>query len=281
MPVIMVSTLTQKGAGETIRALELGAVDYVSKPLSSAAFAENMDGLRQELAGKIRVAAACNVSARRSAVKAVPEGIVSYKPPMTAKYPIIAMGSSTGGVEALRDIFAQLPPNAPPIVMAQHMPAAFTASMAKRLTSMSKIAVEEAVDGVQLRSGCAYLAPGGRHLKIERRGNDFVCRLDDGPNVSGHKPSVDVLFSSVADAAGPRAVGVILTGMGRDGAEGLLKMRQAGARTVGQDEKTCVVYGMPKAAFVAGAVEVQAPLLDIAARALKLCEQRGDQAHAS
>ena len=284
MPVVMVSTLTQKGAAETIRALELGAVDYVGKPLSSAEFGENMDSLRQELAGKIRIAAVSNITGRKSALKASADtvSILQYKPPMVAKYPIIAIGSSTGGVEALRDVFIRLPQNTPPIVMAQHMPASFTGSMAKRLTSICKIVVQEAEDGEQLRAGHAYLAPGGIHLRIERKGNDFICRLDkDGALVSGHKPSVDVLFDSVAQVAGARAVGVILTGMGKDGAEGLLKMRQAGARTIGQDEKTCVVYGMPRAAFQIGAVEMQLPLQEIAGRALKFCEQKGEMMHAS
>jgi two-component system chemotaxis response regulator CheB len=277
MPVVMVSTLTQKGAGETIRALELGAIDYVSKPLSSVEFSKNMDGFRAELAGKIRIAAASNVMARRSSVKsaAAPVGVVSYTPPMTSKYPLIAIGSSTGGVEALRDIFLQLPANAPPIVMTQHMPAQFTTSMAARLSAISKINVAEATDGVQIRAGNAYVAPGGIHMRIEKKGNDFVCRLFNGENVAGHKPSVDVLFLSVAEAAGARAVGIILTGMGRDGAEGLLKMRSAGAQTIGQDEKSCVVYGMPRAAHLIGAVEKQLPLLDIAAHALRLCEQKG------
>jgi two-component system chemotaxis response regulator CheB len=177
---------------------------------------------------------------------------------------IVAIGASTGGVEALHDVLTALPADMPPILVTQHMPAGFTTSFARRLNNECALTVTEARDREPLKPGTVYLANGAFHLELARSGSEFSCRLHDGAQVSGHRPSVDVLFRSVATSARGRAVGVILTGMGRDGAEGLLAMRRSGARTIGQDEATSVVYGMPCAANAAGAVEIQLPLQQIA-----------------
>jgi two-component system chemotaxis response regulator CheB len=279
MPVIMISTLTQKGADETIRALEMGAVDYVSKPVISQT-EQTLAPLREELIAKIRAAAKANLSPRNSVTSKTPS-LLSFQ---SARHPyakMIAMGSSTGGVEALREIFSVLPANCPPVVMTQHMPEQFTSSFAARLNSLSRIEVAEAYDGAKLESGRAWLAPGNRHLRIEKKGKDWLCRLEDGPPVSGHRPSVDVLFNSVAEAVGADAVGIILTGMGKDGAQGLLKMRQNGAYTIGQNQASCVVYGMPKAAAAVGGVATELPLQDVASHALRYCEQERKASHAS
>ena len=277
MPVLMVSTLTQKGAAETIRALELGAVDYISKP-TGAQTRDALSALKEDLIAKVREAAKANLRARTSAHEEK-NVLLSYNGDANAH--LIAIGSSTGGVETLRDIFGQLPANCPPIVMTQHMPPSFTTSFAARLDSISAVSVKEAEEGDKLKPGHAYLARGGRHLSIIRSGTDFICHLEDGAAGSGHRPSVDVLFNSVAEVAALRAVGVILTGMGKDGAQGLLKMRQSGSRTIGQNKNSCVVYGMPKAAYSIGAVEEELALADIPARILSLCEKERKVRHAA
>ncbi len=254
MPVIMVSTLTQAGASVTVEALELGAVECVAKP--------DFDGLVE----KVKSAA----SAR---LRPLGERLRPAAP--SAGYrlgnKILAIGSSTGGVEALLTVLTSFPANCPPTLITQHMPATFTSSFAARLDKACAPTVVEATDGAPILPGHIYIAPGGvAHL--EATGTTAPrCRLVESPPVSGHRPSVDVLFTSVARVYGARAVGVILTGMGRDGAQGLLAMRNAGAHTLGQDESTSVVYGMPKVAFEIGAVERQKPLSKIATAALDLC----------
>jgi two-component system chemotaxis response regulator CheB len=270
MPVIMVSTLTQKGAGATIRALETGAFDYVSKPVGTQT-RDGLQAIKEELTEKIRAASKANLKSSHSVQKTGAPSVLSFKPP-AASQRVIAIGSSTGGVEALRDIFLTLPANSPPIVMTQHMPHAFTGSFAARLNSLSQVEVSEATDGAKLQPGFAYLAPGNMHMKIIKKASGLYCALDDGPHVTGHKPSVDVLFESVATQIGQHAVGVMLTGMGKDGAQGMLKMREAGAYNVGQSASSCVVYGMPKAAMAAGAVHTELPLSEIAAHILNYCE---------
>ncbi|MEZ5957215.1 MAG: chemotaxis response regulator protein-glutamate methylesterase [Hyphomonadaceae bacterium] len=254
MPVIMVSTLTQAGAATSIEALELGAFDCVGKPDFSG------------LAEKVKAAARSRVRALgERATLARPR--VGYRP--SSK--ILAIGSSTGGVEALLNVLSNFPENCPPTVITQHMPPTFTASFAARLDRTCAPKVQEATDGAPIMPGTIYLAPGGlAHLEVTG-GTHPRCRLREGPPMSGHRPSVDALFTSVAQMYGRRAVGVILTGMGRDGAAGLRAMRDAGAATLGQDESTSIVYGMPKAAFEAGAVERQLPLGAIGAAALDLC----------
>jgi len=260
MPVIMVSTLTHAGASASIDALELGAFDCVGKPDL------------EDLVDKVKAAARAHV--RGAADRGAPSPRkAGYRPGNK----IIAIGSSTGGVEALMQVLAPFPENCPPTVITQHMPASFTASFAARLDRTCAPKVQEAVDGAPLLPGHIYLAPGGAaHFEVAG-GLQPRCRLREGPPINGHRPSVDVLFDSVAELYGRRAVGIILTGMGRDGAAGLLAMRKAGAKTIGQDEVTSVVYGMPKSAFEAGAVERQLALGSIGQAALDLCalENRG------
>ena len=246
MPVIMVSTLTAKGSATAIEALEIGAVDCIAKP--SPANQNSFD----ELPAKVKMAAAVKSQPRWPATPpAVPPA--NFKPAGL----VVAIGSSTGGVEALIRVLTALPANCAPTVITQHMPAQFTRSLADRLDRLCRPAVVEASHGLALKPGHVYLAPGGElHLEIIGRGN-FTCSLRAAEPVNGHRPSVDVLFNSVARAAGAHALGVILTGMGRDGAAGLAAMRAAGARTIGQNEASSVVYGMPKAAHELGAVQIQ------------------------
>ena len=254
LPVVMVSSLTQRGADATLRALELGAVDSVAKPRlgDNAGF--------DRLADIVCVAASARVRPARKASPTPPPR--SFEPANM----VVAIGSSTGGVEALLAILANFPANCPPTVIAQHMPATFTGSFANRLDRSCAAAVCEATDGAPLLPGQIYLAPGGlTHLEVTgSSAGPWRCRLSHGGPVNGHRPSVDVLFGSVAASAGARSVGVILTGMGTDGAQGLLAMRRAGSTTIGQDEASSVVYGMPKAAYELGAVQTQVPLQQVA-----------------
>ena len=262
MPVVMVSTLTQAGAEATLAALELGAVDAVGKPGAGATAHEAF----AELAAKVKIAARSQVRAGGgvSAARARPTGSCR-----AARDHVLAIGASTGGVEALLTILSAFPADCPATVVTQHMPATFTPSFAARLDRASGATVREATDGALLEPGCVYIAPGGvAHLEVS--GATPRCRLVASEPVSGHRPSVDVMFSSVARLRRPMT-GVILTGMGRDGARGLLEMRQAGASTLGQDEASSVVYGMPRAAFEAGAVERQLPLPRLASAILDLC----------
>ena len=263
-PVIMISTLTQAGADTTIEALALGAVDCVGKPGPGVTAAEAFGGL----ADKVKAAARSRLRPLGDAVKANGAAHGVFKPNGN----IAAIGSSTGGVEALLQVISAYPANCPPTVITQHMPATFTKSFAKRLDNASAATVTEAEDGAVLSPGQVFLAPGGnRHLTVMRTGDTLRVRLREGEPVNGHSPSVDVLFESVVKAVGPKATGVILTGMGRDGAKGLLAMRDAGARTLGQDEASCVVYGMPRAAFEIGAVERQYPISRMSAQLLAAC----------
>lgn len=271
MPVIMVSSLTHRGAEASIAALEIGAFDCIGKPQPG-----DMRPF-QELIEKVKAAAkssyrhqyarptqALSTSAANSG--AVAEYRVGRK--------IVALGSSTGGVEALIEVLKKFPVNCPPTVITQHMPSTFTKSFAERLNRLCAPQVQEATDGARLEIGRIYLAPGGERHMVVSNPHAPCVRLIDKPPVNGHRPSVDVLFDSVAELAGRNAVGAILTGMGRDGATGLLKMRHAGARTVGQNEKTCVVYGMPRVAFELGAVETQLPIGGIGDEILKLTAAR-------
>lgn len=271
MPVVMISSLTQNGADATVHALELGAVDFVAKPQSDL---ENQFVLKQaEICAKVKEAARARVSARPGTDYGKIRETSAKKVYSTTER-IIAIGASTGGVEAIREVICRMPADAPAIVMTQHMPEKFTSSFASRLNGIAAVTVKEAADGDRVMPGHAYLAPGDRHLELVRSGADYRCRLTDGPPVSGHRPSVDVLFRSVAKAAGRNAIGVILTGMGKDGADGLLELRNAGGRTLGQDEASCVVYGMPKAAFDIGSVEKQMSLSRIADGILDLCGEK-------
>jgi len=261
MPVIMVSTLTSRGAEETVRALEIGAVDCIEKPRPG-----NEHNF-EELPFKVKIAAAARV--RPLTQDGDRQKSTAEARSLNSNYQsdgrVLAIGASTGGVEALIELVSHFPENCPPTVIAQHMPASFTKSFANRLDRVCPARVREASTGAKLEPGHIFLAPGGTyHLELSDVG-DMHCRLRPGDRVNGHCPSVDVLFESVARTCGRKAVGVILTGMGRDGASGLLSMRKAGARTLGQNESTCIVYGMPKAAFDLGAVEKQLPLERLAA----------------
>ncbi len=262
LPVIMVSTLTRKGASETLLALELGAVDFVAKP--SVDLADGLERFGAQLREKVRAASSSDVRARalRSPSSTTP-AIRSAAAPAGS---LIAIGASTGGVEAIRVLLSTMPVDCPPIVITQHMPAGFTARFAARLDELSPVKVLEAEDKIMLQQGHAYVARGDWHLRVERSGGILRCRLDQSETVSGHRPSVDVLFNSVAEAAGELAVGAILTGMGRDGARGLKQMRDSGAYTVGQTQASALVYGMPRVAFEEGAVVEQAPLEAITGR---------------
>lgn len=260
LPVVMVSTLTTKGASETLLALELGAVDFVAKP--SMDLAGGLERFGAGLREKVRIAAASQVRGRISKPTLSPK----IKTAMGPHGAVIALGASTGGVEAIRVVLSTMPVDCPPIVIAQHMPAGFTGRFAARLDELSEIGVFEAEDRMPLELGHAYVARGDWHLMVERSSGQLKCRLTQAETVSGHRPSVDVLFGSVARAVGPMAVGAILTGMGRDGATGLKQMRDAGAYTLGQSAASALVYGMPRVAFEEGAVVEQAPVEAIAGK---------------
>ena len=263
MPVIMVSALTDKGSEATLRALELGAIDYVSKPKID--IVHGIQEYADEIADKIRAAAASRPRQRApvstvggaKALPALANRIVS-----TEK--LIIVGASTGGTEAIKEFIIQLPPDCPGILITQHMPEAFTKSFAMRLNNLARISVKEAEHGERILPGHAYVAPGNWHLLLKRSGANYVTQLSDGPPVNRHRPSVDVLFRSAAEHAGRNVLGVILTGMGKDGALGMLAMKEAGAYNYAQNEASCVVFGMPKEAIAAGGVDEILPLNDIA-----------------
>lgn len=261
MPVVMVSSLTEKGADITLRALELGAIDFVSKP--KVDLAHGLAEYAEEMIAKVKTAAGAKV---RALDRNTTSGVITPKLSADAVLlkssgpghfkttdTIIAIGASTGGTEAIKEVLIRLPADAPGIVVTQHIPEAFSGPFANRMNSLSAMNVSEARDGQAVIPGYCYIAPGNRHLMVERDGARFVCRLSDGPPVNRHRPSVDVLFRSMAQNVGPNAVGVILTGMGADGARGLLEMREAGSPTIAQDEKTSVVWGMPGEAVKLGA----------------------------
>jgi len=254
-PVVVISTLTQKNADATVRALELGAVNYVSKPLLN--IGNGIAGLAREIIEKVKEAAKARVSARTARPATAP---IIFDHRLSSEGRIVAVGASTGGVEALQVLITALPANAPGVLVTQHMPAGFTASFARRLDQKCAVTVLEASDGLKIMPGHVYIAAGNRHMEVVRSGATYRTRLHDGEPVSGHRPSVDVLFTSVAVAAGSNATGVILTGMGSDGAAGLLEMHRAGARTLGQDEESCLIYGMPKSAKLIGAVDREVPI---------------------
>lgn len=272
MPVVMVSSLTEVGCETTFRALELGAVDFITKPKID--LREGMEEVAQDLISKIKAAAVAKV--KRSESRVSGSGLNSKPdtrdlkplPPSSAMIKttdtIIAIGSSTGGTEAVKDVLQVLPPNTPPILITQHMPERFTKTWAERLNGLCRISVKEAQDGDSVLPGHALVAPGGYHMALVRNGARYTVQINQDPPVNRHRPSVDVTFASVARYAGANAVGVILTGMGGDGAKELLTMKQAGAFTIAQDEASCVVFGMPKEAIKLGGVDKVLPLGDIA-----------------
>ncbi len=266
MPVVMVSSLTQRGAEETIRALEIGAVDTVAKPNNSSG--SGLETLAAEIVSKVKLASVARIRSQRTGAVS---GALHHAPSIKNRDQVIAIGASTGGVEAIREIFVQLPPTLPPIVITQHMPTSFMASFAQRLDRISKIRVEIAGANMPLHKGCAYVAPGDHHLEMRRDGERYICVMGSSEKISGHCPSVDAMFHSVASVVGGKAVGVILTGMGSDGARGLLAMRRTDAITLGQSETSCVVYGMPKKAYELGAVRTQLPLDAMAQAIVSAC----------
>jgi len=270
-PVVMVSTLTERGAEVTLRALELGAVDFVAKPKIGI-----IGGLRQldvDIVDKIRTAAQAQVR-RLAAPKAGTGAGASAAPPVASlgrmsTEKLIFIGASTGGTEATRELLMQLPADAPAVLITQHMPPGFTQRYALRLDGLCRIRVKEASDGERVLPGHAYIAPGGLHLSVERSGANYIARVVDGEPVNRHKPSVEVLFRSAARIAGPNALGVMLTGMGNDGGRAMREMRDAGAWNVCQDEASCVVFGMPREAIAHGAAHEVLPLPEIAPALLR------------
>jgi two-component system chemotaxis response regulator CheB len=266
-PVVMVSTLTEHGSEVTLKALELGAVDFIAKP--KLGVREGMEDIERDITDKIRAAALAHIRRRPSGVETVdaPRPLAGHVLSTTEK--LICIGSSTGGTEALKEVLSRMPANSPAILMTQHMPESFTQSFAARLNGLSAMTVKEAEHNERILPGHAYLAPGHSHLLVRKSGAYYYTELSRSEPVNRHRPSVDVLFGSAARVLGPNAVAVILTGMGKDGAAGMLEMRQAGAHTIAQDEASCVVYGMPKAAVEIGAVQEIAPLTGIAGCILK------------
>lgn len=268
MPVVMVSSLTEAGCQTTLRALELGAVDYITKPKLD--LQEGMEVIADDLIEKVKAAAVAKI---RGAANGTGHAQPRHATPLSAAMikttdTIIAIGSSTGGTEAVKDVLEVLPPNTPPILITQHMPEHFTKTWADRMNQICRISVKEAQDGDSVLPGHALIAPGSYHMTLVRSGARYSVRINQDPPVNRHRPSVDVMFDSVARYAGGNAVGVILTGMGGDGAKGMLAMKQAGAYTIAQDEASCVVFGMPKEAIKLGGVDKIFPLGDIASAVL-------------
>ncbi len=269
MPVVMVSSLTEAGCQTTLRALELGAVDFITKPKID--LRDGMDEVAQELISKVKAAACANLKRQtpgddaKTSVQSSQVSVLSGSQAMIKTTDtIIAIGSSTGGTEAVKDVLKSLPPTTPPILITQHMPERFTKTWADRMNALCRISVKEAEDGDSVLPGHALVAPGGYHMALERSGARYTVRINQDPPVNRHRPSVDVLLASVARYAGANAIGVILTGMGGDGAKELLTMKQAGAFTIAQDEASCVVFGMPKEAIKLGGVDKVLPLGGIA-----------------
>jgi len=266
MPVVMISSLTREGSETTLQALEMGAVDFLAKPRMEAG--NGLLNYSHDICEKVR--GASHARLRRQVVAPAAVGRSAHGLPglgaATLARRVIAIGASTGGTEAIREVLAGLPAECPPILMVQHMPEMFTGSFARRLDGLCPMRVKEAEDGERVIPGTAYLAPGHSHLSVRRAAAGLVCVLTQSEPVNRHRPAVDVLFQSVAELAGSQALGVLLTGMGKDGAQGLLAMRRAGAWTIAQDEESCVVYGMPREAVAIGAAAESAPLKDMAQR---------------
>lgn len=270
MPVVMVSTLTEKGSDITFKALELGAIDFVAKPKID--IATGLQEYGNEIADKIRIANSARIKKQVSlpiTKSSTADAILpSLSNRVASTEKLIIVGASTGGTEAIKDFLINLPPDSPGMLITQHMPEAFTKSFADRLNRLCRISVVEAQGGERVLPGHAFLAPGHSHLLLKRSGANYITELNQGDLVSRHRPSVDVLFRSAANYAGKNAIGVILTGMGKDGAAGMLEMHNSGAYNLAQDEASCVVFGMPKEAIAAGGVDEIVPLKDMAQRVL-------------
>jgi len=273
MPVVMVSTRTEHGADATIRALELGAIDFVAKP--RLGIAAGMQDLGVEICEKIRIAARARTSRRQGLPTAPMQKLAGQGGTSAVRFSrvstekLIAIGASTGGTEAIREVLTRLPADCPGVLITQHMPPGFTRSFAARMNSVSRIAVREAAHGERVLPGHAYIAPGDRHLRLAKDGSNYLIALDDSEPVHRHRPSVEVLFASFAAIAKSNALGVMLTGMGKDGAAALRQMREAGSFNIAQDEASCVVFGMPREAIAAGAVHEVLPVTAIAERLVR------------
>lgn len=286
MPVVMISTLTERGAEVTMKALELGAVDFVAKP--RVGLASGLNELASQIVDKIRVAAVAHVR-RASSREAVPPGSTDTSGAPAAPAAallgrlstekLICIGASTGGTEAIKEVLVQMPADSPAIVITQHMPAGFTTSFAARLNGLCQITVKEAVNGERILPGHAYIAPGGKQFSVARSGANYVAVVDDGPPVNRHKPSVEVLFKSAAAVVGRNAYGIMLTGMGNDGAAAMREMKDAGSYNYVQDEATCIVFGMPREAIVHGAADEVLPLGQIATALLARLRGSTDRLH--
>jgi two-component system chemotaxis response regulator CheB len=286
MPVVMVSSLTERGNEITLRALELGAVDFVTKP--KVGIRDGMLDYSEKLADKVRAAARARVrqaapghhastAAGHAAGTHAATPAPNFNNPLLSTEKLIIVGASTGGTEAIREVLVPLPPDAPAVLIAQHMPPGFTKSFAQRLNGLCRITVKEAEHGERVLPGHAYIAPGHAHLLLARSGANYIAHLSDDPPVNRHRPSVDVLFRSAAQHAGKNAVGVILTGMGRDGAAGLLEMKKAGAYTLAQDEASCIVFGMPREAIALGAADEITSLPEMSRRVMARLSSMGER----
>jgi len=269
MPVVMISTLTERGAEVTMRALELGAVDFVAKP--RIGLADGINDLAGQIVDKIRIAASAHIrrvvqhspiAATDATVKRSSLESLAFARVSTEK--LICIGASTGGTEAIKEILTRMPADSPGIVITQHMPPGFTTSFAARLNGLCQMTVQEAVNGERILPGHAYIAPGGKQFRVEKSGANYVCVVEDGELVNRHRPSVEVLFLSVARVAGRNAFGIMLTGMGGDGARAMREMKDAGSYNYVQDEASCIVFGMPREAILHGAADEILPLTDIA-----------------
>lgn len=269
-PVLMISSLTERGSEATLRALELGAIDFVAKP--KLGIAEGMQAYAEEIRAKLKVAAGARLLRRNPAAAQRPaeRGL-----PIVGTEKLIAIGASTGGTEAIKGVLLGFPADSPGVVITQHMPPGFTRSFAARLDRLCRISVSEARDGDRILPGTALLAPGGLHMEVARSGANYVVRLSEAPPVNGHRPAVDVMFNSAARCAGRNLIAALLTGMGKDGARGLLEIRKAGGYTMAQDEASCVVYGMPREAAEIGAAEEVLPLEEIGPGLLAQARRRG------
>jgi len=275
MPVVMVSTLTEQGADITLRALELGAIDFISKPKLDVA--QMLPHYAEEIVSKVRAAAGAKVTYLERALPASSRDVIERNVKKNKNSGhfrttdrIIGIGSSTGGTEAIKDVLRHLSPDMPGIVISQHIPVAFSAAFAERVNGITDLRVMEAKDGQHILSGHVYIAPGDAHLLVRRDGARYICALSDAPEVNRHRPSVDVMFRSLAENVGSNAIAVMLTGMGADGAEGMGEMKAAGARTLAQDENSSVVWGMPGEAYKRGYVDELQPLLSIGERLQQL-----------
>jgi len=273
LPVVMVSSLTEKGQRITLDALQAGAVDFVHKPSSN--IDRGLNAMMMELRTKIKIASIANVSHWKSSEKrsAIASNIDHSKALAKSTDKIIVIGASTGGTEAIRSVITEFPPLMPGIVIVQHMPAGFTKMFSERLNTQAQMEVREACDGDRIITGRVLIAPGGKHMRIIRSGGIYQVSVSDGPQVNGHCPSVEVLMQSAATHVGNNAIGIMLTGMGGDGADGMKAMRDVGARTLAQDESTCVVFGMPKVAWEKGGAEKLVPLQNIPEATMQLLEQ--------